>query len=499
MIKPIWEPSPERIERANINRFLRYAREQTGNDDLRSYAALYDFSIHHPERFWPLVWEFCGIRASGTFHEILVSGEGVTGARWFPGVRVSYAQNLLRFRDERTALIAQDEQGRWQELSYAELQQQVARLAPALRELGLRPGDRATGVLANSPEAVISMLACMAAGAVWSACAADADAADIAALLRSHAPQWIFVQGELELPADLSGVQQVIRIDTARRGEQDWQSLMAREARPLTFELGSFEQPLCALRHADGESSLHSAGGSLIQHLKDLVLQADLKREDHVLVAAQPGEALWYWLASALAVGSTLVLAPAGFDPARSESWDLLDEYAVSVLACDTAQVERFCAGTASPRETHKLLALKTILAAGAPLQGDCAAQVYARVKERLLLMNACGDAGGLSFLALGCAQLPVYTGEAQCRGLGLRLEVLDSEGRALREQPGRLACLAPFPGLPLGLLGDADGSRFKTRWLDEAGCWRGGESVTLTVHEGLQWPHTAAPTGTPA
>lgn len=488
MKKPIWEPSPERIERANINRFVRYVREQTGNEDMRRYAPLYDFSIRHPERFWSLVWEFCGIRASGTFHEVLVDADRLPGARWFPGIRLNFAQNLLRFRDERCALSGPSLESGTQELSYAELQQQVARLVAALREQGLKPGDHVSAVLPNCCEAVIALLAAVALGATWSACSDAADVAHIAATLEGFSPQWIFTSstGEAAVAAAQPQVRRIV-IGAASGQATAWSSLLAHEPAPLSYELAGFDHPLYALHHADGTTSLHSAGGTLIQHLKELVLHADLKREDRVLFAAAPGEALWYWLVSALAVGSTLVLAGADFAPAQDSSWDRVDEHAITVIALTPAQIEAFCDGAANPRETHKLLSLKTVLAVGGQLDAERVAQVYARLKDRLMLSTFCGHAGGLSFLALGCPLLPVYAGEVQCRGLGMKIEVLDEADQPLHhEQSGTLACLAPFPALPLGLLGDADGSLFQQRYFTRRNAWCSGERGSMTEHEGV-------------
>jgi len=171
--KPIWEPGKERVENANINRFMRFVREQTGNEDIRRYAPLYDFSVRQPDRFWRLVWEFCGIRASGDFSEVLVDGDRMPGAKWFPNVRLNFAQNLLRFKDDRVALIARNEWSRKREFTYAELHDEVGRLAHALREAGVTTGDRVAGFLPNIPEAVIAMLAATSLGAVWSSCSPD--------------------------------------------------------------------------------------------------------------------------------------------------------------------------------------------------------------------------------------------------------------------------------------------------------------------------------------
>jgi acetoacetyl-CoA synthetase len=490
MKKPIWEPSAERVERANLNRFVRFAREQTGNDDLRGYAAIYHFSIHHPERFWPLVWEFCGIRSIGTFHDVIVSGEHVADTRWFPGVRLNVAQNLLRFRDDRAALIARDAEGQWQEISYAQLQQHVSRIATALRESGIKPGDHVAGLLDHGSEAVIAMLASVAVGAVWCALPPHADAVTLNDALRRLAPRAMFATSAVLSRGDLD-VHDTTRIvvGAATEGAIVWSDLLARDATPLTFEAAGFEQPLYALLRDDGDLSLHSAGGTLIQHLKDLVLHVDLKREDRVLHAAAPHTAYWHWLTSALAAGSTVVLSDTTFDLAHASAWDLVDEHAISVIATDTAALARFAESTLDPRETHKLLSLKTVLAHGPAPAAEHIAQVYARVKDRLMVSACGGDAGGLSFLALGCPLLPVFTDELQCRALGMRVEVLDDDGRALIEETGTLACLAPFPGLPLGFVDDEDDTRFRTRYFSQrAQAWCSGERALLTAHEGVQF-----------
>src|SRR5450759_626705 len=173
MNKPIWEPSPERVERANLQRFMRFVRESVGNEDIRRYAPLYDFSIRYPEKFWPLVWEFCGIRAQGEYEPVLVDREKMPGAHWFPGVKLNFAQNLLRFKDDRAAIVFRNEWGHRREVTYAELHGQVGRLAHALKQAGVGIGDRVAGFLPNIPETVIAMLAATSLGATWSSCSPD--------------------------------------------------------------------------------------------------------------------------------------------------------------------------------------------------------------------------------------------------------------------------------------------------------------------------------------
>ena len=171
--EPIWKPSPERAEQANMSRFIRFAREQTGNTDIESYDALYDFSIRRPETFWPLVWDFCGIRASGDFEPVLENPDAMPGARFYPGVKLNFAQNLLRFRDDKPAIVFRNEWGAKREYTYAQLAAEVARCAHALKETGVAKGDRVAGFMPNLPETVIAMLATTSLGAVWSSCSPD--------------------------------------------------------------------------------------------------------------------------------------------------------------------------------------------------------------------------------------------------------------------------------------------------------------------------------------
>ena len=173
MNKPIWEPGAERIERANMNRFIRFVREQTGNEDIRRYAPLYDFSIRQPAKFWKFVWEFCGIRATGDLDPVLIDGDKMPGAKWFPNVRLNFAQNLLRHRDDRVALIARNEWGHNREITYAQLHEEVGKLAHALKMAGVGMGDRVAGFMPNIPETVIAMLATASLGATWSSCSPD--------------------------------------------------------------------------------------------------------------------------------------------------------------------------------------------------------------------------------------------------------------------------------------------------------------------------------------
>ena len=514
MAKPVWEPGQERIERANINRFIRFVREQTGNEDIRRYAPLYDFSIRHPEKFWKFVWEFCGIRASGDFDEALVDGDRMPGAKWFPNVRLNFAQNLLRFKDDRVALLARNEWNHQREFTYAELHEEVGKLAHALREAGVGVGDRVAGFLPNIPEAVIAMLATASLGAVWSSCSPDFGTQGVVDRFGQIEPKVLFTAdaygyggkkfdclGKIrEVLTKIPKVGKVVVIpysgDTfdlkGIKNAVSWPDFVGTEHRPIDFVPTAFDHPLYIM-YSSGTTGVpkcivHGAGGTLIQHLKELVLHTDLKREDKIVYYTTCGWMMWNWLVSSLAVGATVVLYDGSpFHPDGNVLWDLVDEVGVSILGTSAKWISAIEKAGIRPRESHKLTTLKTILSTGSPLADESFDFVYRDVKERVMLSSISGGTDIVSCFALGCPLLPVYRGELQCRGLGLKVEIFDENGNAVREEKGELVCTAPFPSMPVGFWNDPDGAKYHAAYFSKfPGIWAHGDHAMLTEHDGI-------------
>ncbi|MDE2246284.1 MAG: acetoacetate--CoA ligase [Xanthomonadaceae bacterium] len=514
MTTPIWEPSAERIERSNLNRFMRFAQEQTGNVDIRRYAPLYEFSIRQPERFWPLVWDFCGIRAGGEHEPVLVDGDRMPGARWYPNVRLNFAQNLLRYRDERTALVFRNEWGHARQLSYVELHDAVARVAHALKQAGVGSGDRVAGFLPNMPETVIAMLATTALGATWSSTSPDFGVEGVVDRFGQIAPKVLFcadaypyggrrfdcldkVRGILaRIPAiertvvvpysgaalDLAGI----------RGAVAWPDFAGAEERPLEFEPVPFDHPLYIM-YSSGTTGapkciVHGVGGTLLQHLKELVLHTDLKRDDRIFYYTTCGWMMWNWLVSGLAVGATVVLYDGSpFHPDGNTLWNLADAVGISIFGTSAKWISAIEKAGIKPRETHKLAALRTVLSTGSPLAPESFDYVYRDVKPDLMLASISGGTDIVSCFALGCPLRPVYRGELQCRGLGMKVEALDDAGNPVRGEPGELACLAPFPSMPVGFWNDPDGEKYRNAYFARIpNVWCHGDYVEITTHDGV-------------
>ncbi|MGH8042122.1 MAG: acetoacetate--CoA ligase [Rudaea sp.] len=514
MVKPIWEPGKERIEAANINRFMRFVREQTGNDDLRRYAPLYDFSVRSPEKFWKLVWEFCGIRATGDLDPVLIDGDKMPGAKWFPKVRLNFAQSLLRFKDDRIALIARNEWGHKREFTYAQLHIEVGKLAHALRAMGVVDGDRVAGFLPNIPEAAIAMLATASIGAVWSSCSPDFGVNGVVDRFGQIAPKVLFtadaycyggkrfdclekIRGVLNKIPQLEKVVAIpysgaaLTLDGIANAVT-WPDFLGSTEHPLEFVPTAFDHPLYIM-YSSGTTGVpkcivHGAGGTLIQHLKELVLHTDLKREDKIFYYTTCGWMMWNWLVSSLAVGASVVLYDGSpFHPDGNVLWNLADEVGISVLGTSAKWIAAVEKAGIKPRETHKLLALKTILSTGSPLADESFDYVYRDVKERVMLSSISGGTDIISCFALGCPLLPVYRGELQCRGLGLKVEILDDAGKPVRGEKGELSCTAPFPCMPVGFWNDPDGDKYKNAYFSKVeNVWCHGDHALLTEHDGI-------------
>jgi acetoacetyl-CoA synthetase len=504
MKKPLWIPSQDRVDRANLSRFMRFVRAEVGNADLNSYSPFYRFSVDQPATFWTLLWDFVGIRASGDRDPVQLDGAGMAEARWFPGVSLNFAQNLLRFDDERDAIRCHDAAGERAPISYTQLQRRVAALAAAMRAKGVVTGDNVAAILPNVPDALIAMLASASIGATWFACPLSLSPAEATSLIATLSPKLLLIGERSDgLETGLPDVETVLWVGDANSPatQSPRVTMLADFVAPfaeadLEFTSVPFDHPLYMTyaRMPDGSSELvmHGTGGTLIQHLKELVLHVDLKREDKIFFHAGIDSMAWYWLVSSLAIGSTLILHSgdefAANDPAL---WDLVDEHGITVLGVHSHWLDAAARAGVAPVESHRLMTLKTILTAGAALSPAAYDLVYHHIKERVLLSPISTGGDTLACFALGAPVLPVWRGEISCRGLGMKVEVLDASGEPKIGERGDLACSAPFPSMPLGFFDDPGNSRFLAAYFSRhAGRWCRGERATITTRESVVLGH---------
>ena len=526
---PIWSPSAVDVERANVTRFIREAVRPLGGDaaEVHDSRSLYRWSVEHPADFWPAVWDFCGIVSEPTqvgarWEAVLVGGDRVAppdpelGPRWFPGARLNFAENLLRFRDDREALVLWTEQGMQRRLTYAELHAEVALFASWLRSVGVTRGDRVAGFIPNIPEAVVAMLAASSIGAVWSSCSPDFGPAGVLDRFGQIQPKVLVVadgyryggkpidslERVREFSAALPSVERIVvvpHLERASRPALDlpratwWATALSSvTAAPITFTRLPFDHPLYIM-YSSGTTGLpkcmvHGAGGTLLQHLKELVLHTDLRRDDRLIYYTTCGWMMWNWMVSSLAVGATIVL----YDGApilrgRPVMWDLVAAERVTVFGTSAKWIALTEKEGAVPRDTHDLSPLRAILSTGSPLGAPSYDYVYGKVKRDVRLSSISGGTDIISCFALGDPTLPVWRGEIQTRGYGMAVEVFDDGGAPVVGQTGELVCTAPFPSMPVAFWNDPDGSRYRAAYFEQyPNVWRHGDWAQLSARGGV-------------
>ena len=510
---PLWQPSAERIAGTNMTRFIDEVRRRHGLQ-IDDYAGLYDWSIREPEAFWCAVWSFCGVIAETAGERTLVHKHRMPGARWFPDARLNFAENLLRRRDEGTALVFWGEEQVRSRLSYRELYNEVSQLAQALRSAGVVTGDRVAGYLPNMPAAVVAMLAVASIGAIWSSCSPDFGVQGVLDRFGQIEPVVLFTADRYvyggktidllprvrELLARMPSVRHTIcapyREPAAGAREEGIVSMAEFirpfEARDIEFAQLPFDHPLYIL-YSSGTTGVpkcivHGAGGTLLQHLKEHQLHADVKEGERLFYFTTCGWMMWNWLVSGLASAATLLLYDGSpFAGNGRILFDYADAEKISVFGTSAKYIDAAAKLGLEPARTHDLGAMKAILSTGSPLVPESFDYVYAHVKHDVQLASVSGGTDIISCFVLGNPMGPVWRGEIQCRGLGLAVDVFDEYGRPVRGEKGELVCTAPFPSMPLGFWNDADGSKYRAAYFERfAGVWCHGDYVELTEHDGL-------------
>jgi acetoacetyl-CoA synthetase len=508
MAEPLWRPDPQRARATALAQFAERAGTRAGRR-LDDYADLHAWSVADPGAFWSALWEFADVIASNPPRAAVEHLERFPGARWFPGATLNFAENLLRFRDDRLALVAVLENGARRALSYGELYQRTAAVAERLRALGVAPGDRVAGWLPNVPEAVIGMLATASLGAVWSSCSPDFGVAGALDRFGQIEPTVLlacdgyFYNGRRldtttkvrEVAAQVPSIRHIVwtsLIDAVPEGGETFDDLYRNQAAStIDFTQRAFDDPLYVL-YSSGTTGqpkciVHGIGGTLLQHLKEHRLHVDLRRDDVLFFFTTCGWMMWNWLVSGLASGATLVLYDGSpFHPRPAVLVDLAEREAISVFGVSAKYLAALEKARVRPLVSHRLPALRSVLSTGSPLSHESFRYVYQAIKPDVHLASISGGTDLISCFVLGAPTLPVYEGEIQCAGLGMAVDVWNDDGKPVRGSKGELVCTRPFPSCPIGFWNDPDGSRLRDAYFARfPGVWAHGDFAEITEHGG--------------
>ena len=513
MATMLWKPTEERVKNSNMYRFMNFINEKHSLD-IHEYRSLYKWSIENIPEFWASFWEFADIKCSTMYDTVIDDVHKMPGAKWFEGARLNFAENLLRFRDDHTAFIFKGETQKTATMSYAELYDTVARLAKSLKDMGIKPGDRVAAYMPNMMETAIAMLAATSIGATWASCATDIGAGAAIDRLGQIEPRVLFtvdgyfykakafdslgnaaaiaqgipsIEKVIVTPytqdsPDISAINNAIYFHDFLSQEKD--CAIAFEQLPfdhplyIMFSSGTTGKPKCLVQ---------GAGGILINQLKELILQTDLKRDDVHFFITTCSWMMWNWMLTSLATGNTLILYDGNPSyPDIGAAWRLIEEEGVTMFGTSASYINFLKSQGMSPGKDYDLSSLKEIWQTGSPLSPEGFEYVYNEIKKDVWFNSSAGGTDINGCFCTGSPTSPVYAGQLQFPALAMKINVYNEQGHGVVDEEGELVCEAPSPSMPLYFWNDPDNKRYHDAYFNVyPNIWRHGDYITMDSETG--------------
>lgn len=513
-MQPIWQPSDERIAQSEMTAFISQVNRQW-NKDIHDYTALHRFSVAEPAHFWLSVWDYFEVIAEHRGDVVLENAGQMPGAVWFPDARLNFARNLLRRRDNEAAIVALREDGVRREVSFAGLYDLVSRLAQAMRASGVVAGDRVVAYMPNIPEAVAGMLAAASIGAIWSCCSPEfgIEAAldrigQVTPKLLLTADGYLYDGKRFDLTGKTAGIVRAIpsietvvvveniaprrAIDSIPSAQYFTDFIAPFQAREIDFASLPFNHPVFILFSSGTTGSpkciLHGAGGILIENLKSLGLQFDVKPGDRVYWWTTTGWVVWNMMVFALARGASIVLYDGSpFHPSPDAILRHTAAEGATFIRLTPKYVQTLMSAGMAPGEALDFKALRTMIVSSSPFGADGYSYIYGSVKEDIHLGSPSGGTDPLGSLVSANPISPVYPGEIQGPALGFSIEIFDDAGRSIEGSAGELVVTRPFPSMPIGFWGDPAGDKYRNAYFQYfPNVWRHGDWAAMTPRRGV-------------
>jgi acetoacetyl-CoA synthetase len=522
MDQPLWRPAEEQQQHSNMMRFMEYVNRKH-RLSLSDYPSLYEWSIKHKKDFWVDVWNFCEVLASQPWQSVIDKTDGLPGYEWFKGSRLNFAENLLKYAradNHNPAIVFRGEDRAQCAISYADLYKEVAKLSAALRDAGVTQGDRVAGFMPNMPETIIAMLATTSIGAIWSSCSPDFGVNGVLDRFGQIEPKVLFCcdgyffKGKTidasstvqQIAARIPGLQHIVVTPYVAQTDPSSAPDLSVIPNAITYDEFTGQQQPASIQFAQlpfmhpvyimyssgttgkPKCIVHGAGGTLLQHLKELVLHTDVKPNERVFYFTTCGWMMWNWLVSNLAVGATVMLYDgAPLYPEADSLFAYADQEQFSVFGTSAKYLSAVEKSGEVPNAKYQLDSLRCMLSTGSPLLPESYDYVYQKIKPDLQLSSISGGTDIISCFALGNPLKPVYKGELQSIGLGMEVMVLDDQGNPVQQQKGELSCKPPFPSMPVYFWNDPNHQNYRSAYFDKyPDIWTHGDYAEITDHGGL-------------
>ena len=513
MSKILWSPNALNLSKSKMAYFIRFVNHRYGYS-FEDYSDLYNWSVSEIDLFWESVAIFFEIKFQSEPESIIKESDRMYRTKWFQGAKLNYAENILKsdYADS-IAIESFDELGSHKTLKYKNLYQKVASLSTFFEKINFSKGDRVAAVMPNVPETVIASLASSSLGGVWSSCSPDFGFQAIFDRFSQIKPKILIAcdsysfKGKVydctktikRLVSDIDSIKKVIicrymKVEKINHPKCIyWEDIDFSENNfSIDFCELSFDDPLYIMFSSGTtgkpKSIVHSVGGTLIQHIKELGLHTDISSKEKFLYYTTCGWMMWNWLISGLFFGSTIVLYEGNpFYPKKDYLLSLIDDNDITVFGTSAKYISYLQSENILPIQKYRFRKLRLILSTGSTLSEESFDYVYDSFKKDVQLSSISGGTDIISCFALGNPLLNVYRGELQCIGLGMNVLSYDLEAKPVKNKKGELVCVSPFPSMPIYFWNDSSEEQYYKSYFDKyKNIWTHGDFIEINNHEGV-------------